>query len=329
VRLFKATGEGAGAVHFNLLHRQTLNRVRQVYRDPDDGEVQRKDLARGFQIKRDRYVVVEYEELKKLKVESTKVIDIERFVGRKDIDRLFWEDPCYLVPDGKPAQEPFAVIREAMASEAQVALGRLVMTNRERMVAIEVRGKGLLLTRLRSHGEMREEAEFFDAIPDVKISPQMIEVAKQIIAQQHGRFDPAEFRDRYHGQRWQERGGYAMPWGEGPGPLPPLRPVNGQTLVRLVIQTQVHHVTAADEVGEGEAHDAWHDFADLMRDVADSVADLDAADRGALGRQVDAAIAELHQAGARVIGGVAGAILYVAVLPKGYRRNARVLFAAS
>jgi DNA end-binding protein Ku len=197
VRLFKATGEGEGAVHFNLLHRQTLNRVRQVYRDPDDGEVQRKDLVRGFQIERDRYVVVEDEELKKLKVESTKVIDIERFVDRKDIDRLFWEDPYYLVPDGKPAQEPFAVIREAMASEAQVALGRLVMTNRERVVAIEVRGKGLLLTRLRSHDEVRDAAEFFDPIPDVKISPQMIEIAKQIIAQQHGRFDPTEFRDRY------------------------------------------------------------------------------------------------------------------------------------
>src|SRR3954454_19691616 len=197
VRLFKATGEGEGAVHFNLLHRQTLNRVRQIYRDPDDGEVQRKDLVRGFQIERDRYVVVEDEELKKLKVESTKVIDIERFADRKEIDRLFWEDPYYLVPDGKPAQEPFAVIREAMASEAQVALGRLVMTNRERVVAIEVRGKGLLLTRLRSHDEVRDAAEFFDAIPDVKISPQMIDIAKQIITQQHGRFDPADFRDRY------------------------------------------------------------------------------------------------------------------------------------
>lgn len=197
VRLFKATGEGEGAVHFNLLHRQTLNRVRQVYRDPDDGEVQRKDLVRGFQIERDRYVVVEDEELKKLKVESTKVINIERFVDRQEIDRLFWEDPYYLVPDGKPAQEPFAVIREAMASEAQVALGRLVMTNRERVVAIETRGKGLLLTRLRSHDEVRDDSEFFDAIPDVKIDRQMIEIAKQIIAQQHGRFDPTEFRDRY------------------------------------------------------------------------------------------------------------------------------------
>jgi hypothetical protein len=120
-----------------------------------------------------------------------------------------------------------------------------------------------------------------------------------------------------------------MPWGEGPRWLPPLRLVDGPTLVRLVTATQVHQVTAADEVGEGEAQDAWHDFADLMRDTADSAADLDAADQGELGRQINGAIAELRHAGARVIAGAAGAILYVAVLPKGRRRDARMLFAAS
>jgi DNA end-binding protein Ku len=196
VRLFKATGEG-DAVHFHLLHRQTLNRVRQQYRDPEDGVVERKDMVKGYEIEPDRYVVVEDEELKRLKVESTKVIDIERFVDRGDIDRLYWDEPYYLVPDGKPAQEPFAVIREAMSDEGQVALGRLVMSQRERVVAIETRGKGMLLTRLRSHDEVRDEAEVFDAIPDVTISPKMVEIARQIIAQQHGTFDPAGFRDRY------------------------------------------------------------------------------------------------------------------------------------
>jgi DNA end-binding protein Ku len=101
------------------------------------------------------------------------------------------------VPDGKPAAEPYAVIREAMQKEGRVALGRLVMTNRERVVAIEVRQKGMLLTTLRSHDEVREAAELFDAIPEVRISPQMVEIAKQIIAQAEGAFDPAEFRDRY------------------------------------------------------------------------------------------------------------------------------------
>lgn len=196
VRLFKATGEG-GAIHFNLLHRQTLNRVRQFYRDPEDGEVERADLVRGFQVEKDRYVVVEEEELKALKLESTKVIDIERFVSGEAIDRLYWDQPYFMLPDGKTAQEPYAVIREAMRREGQVALARLVMNSRERIVGIETRGRGLLLSTLRSHDEVKDEAEFFDDLPDVRISPQMIEIARQIIAQQQGPFAPGEFRDRY------------------------------------------------------------------------------------------------------------------------------------
>lgn len=196
VRLFKATGEG-GAIHFNLLHRESLNRVRQFYRDVEGGEVARADLVRGFQVEKDRYVVVEEEELKALKLESTKVIDIERFVSGEAIDRLYWDQPYFMLPDGKTAQEPYAVIREAMRREGQVALARLVMSSRERIVGIETRGRGLLLSTLRSHDEVKDEAAFFDDLPDVRISPQMIEIARQIIAQQQGPFAPAEFRDRY------------------------------------------------------------------------------------------------------------------------------------
>jgi DNA end-binding protein Ku len=196
VRLFKAVGEGE-AVRFNLLNRHTLNRVKQMWKDPDEGIVERKDLVRGYQVERDRYVVVEDEELQQLKLESTKVIDIERFVDGGEIDRLYWDEPYYLVPDGKPAQDPYAVIREAMAGEKQVALGRLVMTNRERLVAIEPRGRGLLLSTLHSQDEVRSEEEAFDEIAEVKIDRRMVEIAKQIIAQAKGPFDPSEFQDRY------------------------------------------------------------------------------------------------------------------------------------
>ncbi|WP_270933451.1 non-homologous end joining protein Ku [Falsiroseomonas oryzae] len=196
VRLFKAVGEG-DQVHFNLLHRETLNRVRQAWKDPDDGLVERKDLVRGYQVERDRYVVVEDEELKKLKLESTKVIDIERFVDGREIDRLYWDEPYYLVPDGKPAQDAYAVIREAMRGEHQVALGRLVMSSRERIVAVEARGKGMLLSTLHSHDEVRSEDDAFETIAEVKIDKRMVEIAQQIIAQAKGPFDPAEFHDRY------------------------------------------------------------------------------------------------------------------------------------
>lgn len=196
VRLFKAVGEG-DQVHFNLLHRETLNRVRQAWKDPGDGVVERKDLVRGYQVERDRYVVVEDDELKKLKLESTKVIDIERFVDGREIDRLYWDQPYYLVPDGKPAQDAYAVIREAMRGEHQVALGRLVMSSRERIVAVEARGKGLLLSTLHSHDEVRSEEEAFETVAEVKIDKRMVEIAKQIIAQAKGAFDPSEFQDRY------------------------------------------------------------------------------------------------------------------------------------
>jgi DNA end-binding protein Ku len=196
VRLFKAVGEG-DQVRFNLLHKQTLNRVKQMWKDPEDGIVERKDLVRGFQIERDRYVVVEEEELAKLKLESTKVIDIERFVDGREIDRLYWDEPYYLVPAAKAAQDPYAVIREAMSGEHQVALGRLVMSNRERIVAVEARGKGMLLSTLHSHDEVRSEEEAFETIAEVKIDRKMVEIAKQIIAQAKGPFDPAEFHDRY------------------------------------------------------------------------------------------------------------------------------------
>ncbi len=196
VRLFKAVGAG-DSVQFNLLHRQTLNRVKQMWKDPEDAIVERKDLVRGFEIERDRYVVVEDAELKELKLESTKVIDIERFVAAPEIDRLYWDEPYFLVPDGKPAQDPYAVIREAMSGEGRVALGRLVMANRERIVAIEPRGRGMLLSTLHSQDEVRSEAEAFETIAEVKIDRRMVEIAKQIIAQAEGPFDPSEFNDRY------------------------------------------------------------------------------------------------------------------------------------
>jgi DNA end-binding protein Ku len=196
VRLFKAVGSGE-AVSFNLLHRETLNRVKQMWKDPEDGIVERKDLVRGFRVEKDRYVVIEDEELKALKLESTKVIEIERFVDGAAIDRLYWDEPYYLVPDGKPAQDPYAVIREAMTSEGQVALARLVMSNRERIVAIEPRGRGMLLSTLHSHDEVRAQDEPFDAIAEVKIDRRMVEIARQIIAQAKGPFDPSEFHDRY------------------------------------------------------------------------------------------------------------------------------------
>ena len=132
-----------------------------------------------------------------MRLESTRTIDIERFVEAEGIDRLYWDAPYFLVPDGKLAIEAFTVIREAMVRTEQVALGRVVMHQRERLLAIEPRDKGMVAWSLRSHDEVRDAAEFFDDIPDRKPDAQMIAIAEKIIEQQEGPFDPSQFNDRY------------------------------------------------------------------------------------------------------------------------------------
>jgi len=187
-----------GDVHFNLINPDTGNRIRMVTIDAGTEEpVERKQLVKGFEIAKGEYVIVTPEEIDSVKLESTKTIDIESFVPADDIDRLYWDNPYYLVPDGKMAAEPFAVIREAMESSGQIAVGRVVMATRERIVALEPRDKGIVATTLRSHDEVRAMKDFFSDIPNVKPDAQMIQIAQKIISQKEADFDPKEFTDRY------------------------------------------------------------------------------------------------------------------------------------
>jgi len=187
-----------GDIHFNLINPETGNRIRMVTMDAGTDEpLDRKELVKGYEIEKGRYVTLTPEEIESVRLESTKTIDIEHFVPAGDIDRLYWEHPYYLVPDGKMAVEPYAVIRTAMKRAGQVALGRLVMSQRERIVAIEPRDDGLVATILRSHDEVREANSFFDDIPDVKPDPDMVAIAEKIIKQKETEFDPDKFDDRY------------------------------------------------------------------------------------------------------------------------------------
>jgi DNA end-binding protein Ku len=137
------------------------------------------------------------EEIRSVKLESTKIIEIERFVPGDEIDRIYWDNPYYLAPDGKLAQEAFGVIRTALEQSGQIALGRIVMATRERILALEPRGKGLLAYTLRSEAEVRRPDEIFAGISDAAPDPAMIAIAEKIIAQQEGPFDPHQFVDRY------------------------------------------------------------------------------------------------------------------------------------
>ena len=196
VALYTATSHAAD-VSFHLINPETHNRIRMVATDPDTGPIERGDLVKGYEIEKDRYVVVTNEELDEVKLETTRTIDIERFVDAADIDRLFWNDPYYLVPDGKEGEEAFAVIRQALEQMSRIALGRVVMHTRERLVAIEPRGKGMIATTLRMRNEVVEPARLFDDIPEKKVPREMLQIAEKIIEQKEGPFEPEEFKDRY------------------------------------------------------------------------------------------------------------------------------------
>ena len=196
VALYTATDSG-GDVHFNLINPKTNNRIRMITTDPDTGPVDRSDLVKGYEVAKGEYVLLTQDEIKSVRLESTKTIDIERFVAGDEIDRLYWDHPYFMAPDGKLAQEAFGVIRTAMETSGQIALGRVVIGTRERILALEPRDKGILAYTIRSEDEVRDPAEVFDGISEAKPDADMIAIAEKIIAQQEGPFDPSLFVDRY------------------------------------------------------------------------------------------------------------------------------------
>ncbi len=196
VALYTATSS-SDRVSFHLINPETNNRIRMVPTDPDAGPVERSDLVKGFEVAKDEYVLMDDADFEKVKLESTRTISIDRFVDADDIDRLYWDSPFYVVPDKGPGAEAFAVIREAMRSAGKIAIGCLVLRNRERQIALEVRDKGLVAWSLRPHDEVRDAGDFFDDIPSVKADQDMVEIAEKIISQKDADFDPSKFVDRY------------------------------------------------------------------------------------------------------------------------------------
>ena len=196
VALYTATSRSTD-ISFHLLNPETNNRIRMIPTDPDTGPVERADLVKGYEIAKNRYVIITPDELDAVKLETTHAIEIERFVDADSIDRLFWNDPYYLLPAGKEGGDAYAVIRDALAETGRIALGRVVMHTRERLVALEPRDKGILAYTLRMRDEVVDPKAAFEDIPAIKTDKRMIEIAKKIIEQQEGPFEPENFKDRY------------------------------------------------------------------------------------------------------------------------------------
>jgi DNA end-binding protein Ku len=197
IALYPATS-AAERVSFNQINRNTGNRIRYKKVDAETEEpVEQADIVKGYPIEKNVYVTLDEEELEALQVESTHTIEIDKFVPRKQLDERYYDSPYYVVPDDTVGQDAFAVIRDAMKGKGMVGLGRVVLSKRERPIILEPYGKGLRAMTLRYPYEVRDEKEYFDEIPDVKIPPEMLKLAEHILDTKAADFEPSKFVDTY------------------------------------------------------------------------------------------------------------------------------------
>jgi len=197
VALYPATSDSE-KISFNQINTNTGHRIRYTRVDAETGEeVPNEDIVRGFKVDTDTFVEVTKEELENVALESTRTIDIDEFVQREEIDPRYIIRPYYLRPDGTVGHDAYAVIRETIREMNMVAIGRVVLISREHIIALEPMDKGLVGTLLRYPYEVRSEAEYFDEIQDVKLTKDMLDLAKHIVNQKSGRFEPEKFEDHY------------------------------------------------------------------------------------------------------------------------------------
>jgi DNA end-binding protein Ku len=197
VALYPATSDRE-KISFHQLHKQTGNRIRYKKVDAETGrEVDNDDIVKGYEVSKGEYIEVEPAELEAVEIESKRVIEIERFVPKDEIDELYINNPYYIVPDGDVGQQAFAVIREAIRKEDMVALAKIVFTSREHIIALEARGKGMMGVTLRYPYEVRKEEDYFDDIENERVPKDMLDLATHIVETKKGKFEPDKFEDRY------------------------------------------------------------------------------------------------------------------------------------
>ena len=197
VALYPATSDRE-KISFHQIHKQTGNRIRYKKVDADSGrEVDNEDIIKGYEVSKGEYIEVEPEELEAVEIESKRVIDIQQFVLKDEIDELYINNPYYIIPDGEVGQQAFAVIREAIRKEGMVALAKVVFTSREHIIAIKARDEGMLGITLRYPYEVRKEEHYFDNVENARVPKDMLELATHIIETMKGKFQPEKFEDRY------------------------------------------------------------------------------------------------------------------------------------
>jgi DNA end-binding protein Ku len=197
IQVFPAISERE-KIKFHQINRKTGNRIKYRKLDAVTGKpVSDEDIVKGYEVGKGRYVEITDDELETVAIESTHTIEVDQFVPRSEIDELYWNIPYYIAPEGEVGRQAFAVIREAIKKKGMVALGHVVFTTREHVIAIEPRGKGMLGVTLRYSYEIRKEADYFGDIPDEKVSRDMVDLAIHIVETKAGHFEPEKFEDHY------------------------------------------------------------------------------------------------------------------------------------
>lgn len=197
VAMYTATSTSS-RIRLHIINRETGNRIRNQAIDTESGDVvDNENKVKGYELNNGKYVLLEEDELDDVALESTHTLEIESFVPRDEVDEIYLDESFYIVPDGDPAYEAFAVVREAMKKTGMVGLGRVVIHRRERLLMLEPRHKGIAATALRYKPEVRDEDSYFDEIPATKVPGDMLALAEHILKQKKGHFDPAKFEDRY------------------------------------------------------------------------------------------------------------------------------------
>ena len=193
-----ASTSSSERVAFRQINKKTGNRLKQQLVDEETGQVvAAEDKGRGFEVGKHEYMAVEDAEIEAVAIESSQTIDIDSFVPRAQIDERFLDSPYYLVPDDRVGQDAFAVIRDAMRGKAMVALGRVVLARRERVIMLQPWDKGLLGTTLRYAYEVRDPAPYFGDLPAVTVPKDMLALAEHILDSKAADFNPSLFHDRY------------------------------------------------------------------------------------------------------------------------------------
>jgi DNA end-binding protein Ku len=197
VALFNARHDRAG-VRFHLINPDTGNRIRMITQDAETGkELERRDLVKGYEFRKNQYVLINDEDFDSVKVESSSVMNIEKFIDTDSIDPVYYDAAYYVAPDGDAGRDVYAVLREAIAKTGKTALARVVISQRERTIAMRPTGDGLMAHTLYEERDLNGSKDLFDGLGSIKTDPEMVHLASQLVQRQSGRYDAADLEDRY------------------------------------------------------------------------------------------------------------------------------------